>query len=265
MPPAVPDRAAALRDVYQRLELIGCLVARDLAVRYRRSTLGLLWTMLLPLLNMLVLRAVFSNVFGVEIENYAVYALSGILFWNFFHQGAVASMNSLRGNSGIIQKLPVPKAVFPIATVLAGAVNLALAVLPLLAILVATGHPLSPALLFLPASIAVAAVWTLGVGLLLSPLAIFFTDIVELTGVFLTLLMYLTPIFYPISIVPPGIRWIVAYNPLRAVLEVFRAPIYLGTVPEAGQLAIAAVAALLALAIGAATFRRSSAKIPFYI
>jgi ABC-type polysaccharide/polyol phosphate export permease len=240
-------------------------VVRDLSVRYRRSTLGLLWTMLLPLLNMLVLRTVFSNAFGVEIENYAVYALSGILFWNFFHQGAVASMNSLRGNASIIQKLPVPTAVFPVAAVLAGAINLGLALVPLLLILVVTGHPLGPSLLFLPASISVAALLTLGVGLLLSPLAVFFTDVVELTGVFLTLLMYLTPIFYPVSIVPPRFRWVVTYNPVRLVLEVFRGPIYLGAVPAAGQVAGALLVALLALWIGAATFRRSSDRIPFYI
>lgn len=254
-----------MRELYQRRDLVWCLVMRDLSVRYRRSTLGLLWTMLLPLLNMLVLQTVFRNAFGVDIENYPVYALSGILFWNFFHQGAVASMNSLRSNAGIIQKLPVPKAVFPIATVVAGAINLALALVPLLLILVATGHPLRPSLLFLPASIAVAALLTLGVGLLLSPLAIFFTDVVELAGVSLTLLMYLTPVFYPLSIVPPRFRWVVAYNPLRTVLEVFRDPIYLGTIPAPGHVAVALVIALLALLIGAVTFRRSSDRIPFYI
>ena len=238
---------------------------RDLSVRYRRSTLGLLWTMLLPLLNMLVLRTVFSNAFGIDIENYAVYALSGILFWNFFHQSAVASMNSLRGNAHIIQKLPVPKAVFPVATVLAGVINLSLALVPLLLILIVTGHPLRLSLLFLPASIAVAAIFTLGVGLLLSPLAVFFTDVVELAGVFLTLLMYLTPVFYPISIVPPRIRWVVAYNPVRTVLDVFRDPIYLGAIPAPGHFSAALLVALLALWIGAVTFRRSSDRIPFYV
>ena len=254
-----------MRALLERRDLVWCLVRRDLAVRYRRSTLGLVWTMLLPLLNMLVLRAVFSAAFGADVDNYAVYALSGILFWNFFHQSAVASMNSLRGNAHIIQKLPVPKAVFPVASVLAGAVNLMLALVPLLGIVLVTGHPLRPALVFLPAAIVVAALFTLGVGLLLSPLAVFFTDVVELAGVCLTLLMYLTPVFYPVSIVPERYRFIVGYNPVRLILDVFRDPIYLGTIPGAGHLVLALVVALAVLGIGAATFRRSSDRIPFYV
>jgi len=254
-----------VRALLERRDLVWCLVRRDLAVRYRRSTLGLVWTMLLPLLNMLVLRAVFSAAFGADVDNYAVYALSGILFWNFFHQSAVAAMNSLRGNAHIIQKLPVPKAVFPVASVLAGAVNLMLALVPLLGIVLVTGHPLRPALVFLPVAIVVAALFTLGVGLLLSPLAVFFTDVVELTGVCLMLLMYLTPVFYPVSIVPERFRFIVGYNPLRLILDVFRDPIYLGTIPSPGHLVLALVVALTVLGIGAATFRRSSDRIPFYV
>jgi ABC-type polysaccharide/polyol phosphate export permease len=148
--------------------------------------------MLQPLMMMLVLYVVFSHVFRFDVYRYPVYVLAGILFWNFFQQSIVASMNSLRGNAGILQKLPVPKAVFPVASVLSGVVNLCLALVPLLAILIATGQSLEPALLFLPVSIILAAMFTLGAGLLLSPLAVFFSDVVELVGVVLMLLMYLT-------------------------------------------------------------------------
>jgi ABC-2 type transport system permease protein len=249
----------------QRGELVWCLVARDLRVRYRRSTLGFLWTMLLPLLNMLVLAAVFSAAFGLDLGSYAVYALSGILFWNFFQQSAVASMNSLRGNAHIIQKMPVPRAVFPIATVLSGTVNFALALAPLLAIVIATGHPLRPALLFVPVAIAVAAIFTLGVGLLLSPLAVFFSDVVELVGVALTLVLYLTPVFYPVAIVPERVRWVVTYNPVYVILEIFRAPIHAGVIPDPAHVGLALAIALVVLAIGAFAFRRASARIPFYV
>jgi ABC-2 type transport system permease protein len=254
-----------MRSLFDYRDLILYLVARDLKVRYRRSTIGLFWTMLQPLLMMMVLNVVFSFVFRFNIHNYAVYAMAGILFWNFFQQSIISSMNSLKGNAPILQKLPVPMAVFPVASVISGAVNLTLALVPLFAILVATGHPLKPSLLFLPVSILLAALFTLGAGLLLSPLAVFFSDVVELVTVMLTLMMYLTPIFYPMSIVPEQFRWAVRFNPVRSILEVFRDPIYFGKIPPLSHISMSLVVALIALLIGSIMFRRSADRIPFYV
>lgn len=255
-----------MTDLLRYRDLVRALVARELKVRYRRSAIGFLWTMLQPLLTMLVLQMVFSSLFrGFNITNYPVYALSGILFWNFFSQSIVSSMNSLRGNAQLLQKLPVPKAVFPLATVISGVVNLAFALAPLLLILIVTGHPLTPALLFLPVSIFLAALFTLGAGLLLSPLAVFFSDVIELIGVILSLLMYLTPVFYPMDAVPEQMRWVVRFNPIRSILEVFRDPIYQGEVPPLSHLCVCAGIAVLAVAVGAWVFRRSSDRIPFYV
>jgi len=254
-----------MRQLYRYRDLIWTLVARDLKVRYRRSAIGFLWTMLQPLLTMLVLQLVFSAIFRFELRNYPVYALSGILFWNFFQQSIIASMNSLRGNAGILRKLPVPCAVFPVATVLSGLLNLSLALVPLGVIMLASGHPLTPALAFLPVAMLLAAVFTLGAGLLLAPLAVFFHDVTELVGVALTLLMYLTPLFYPMAIVPERVRWVVRYNPVRSILEVFRDPIYFGKVPPLQHLTVALGVALTALALGALVFRKTSHRIPFYV
>lgn len=254
-----------MRNLFRYRDLVGALVARELKVRYRRSMIGFVWTMLQPLLMMLVFHVVFSALFRFDIPNYPVYALAGILFWNFFSQSIVSSMNSLRGNAQILQKLPVPKGVFPLATVLSGVINLLFALVPLLLLLVVTGHPLRPALLFLPVAIVVAALFTLGAGLLLSPLAVFFADVVELVGVLLTLLLYLTPIFYPKEIVPAAMLWLVRFNPVRSILEVFRDPIYQGEVPPLGHFAVAVGIALLALGAGAWAFRKSSDRIPFYV
>lgn len=256
---------AGLRSLFRHRDLIQALVLRDLKVRYRRSTIGFLWTMLQPLLTMLVLQLVFSFIFRFELANFAVYALAGILFWNFFSQSIVASMNSLRGNAHLLQKLPLPKAVFPLATVVSGVVNLLLALVPLFILLVATGHRLTPALFFLPVAILIAALFTLGAGLLLSPLAVFFVDVVEMVGVGMSLLMYLTPIFYPMSILPESVRWVVRFNPVRSILEVFRDPIYFGKIPPLSHLLVALAIALVALALGGYFFRRSSDRIPFYV
>lgn len=256
-----------MKEILQYRDLVLTLVARDLKVRYRRSALGFLWTMLQPLLMMLVLYTVFSALFRFSVPNYEVYALAGILFWNFFSQSIVSSMNSLRGNAQLLQKLPVPKLVFPLATVLSGIVNLLLALVPLLLIMVASRgvESLKPALLFLPVSIVLAALFTLGAGLLLAPLAVFFSDVVELIGVLLSVVMYLTPIFYPKEILPEHLRWVVRFNPVRSILEVFRDPIYQGEVPPLTHLSVCVGIALLALVIGALAFRRSSDRIPFYV
>jgi homopolymeric O-antigen transport system permease protein len=254
-----------MTDLLRYRDLVLALVAREMKVRYRRSAIGFLWTMLQPLLMMLVLQMVFSALFRFNITNYPVYALAGVLFWNFFSQSIVSSMNSLRGNAPLLQKLPVPKAVFPLATVISGVVNLLFALVPLLLLLIVTGHPLTPALFFLPISIFLAALFTLGAGLLLSPLAVFFSDVVEMIGVILSLLMYLTPIFYPKEVVPEKIRWVVRFNPIRSILEVFRDPIYNGKVPPLSHFAVCVVIALLAFAVGSWVFRRSSDRIPFYV
>ncbi|MFW6012119.1 MAG: ABC transporter permease [Gemmatimonadota bacterium] len=246
-------------------DLVQALVVRDLKVRYRRSAIGFLWTMLQPLMTMLVLTLVFSAIFRFEIANYPVYALAGIMFWNFFSQSIITAMNSLKSNAHLLTKIPVPKAVFPLSTVIAGVINLLFALVPLFGILLFTGHPIRPALLFLPAAIVLAALFTLGAGLLLSPMAVFFYDTIEMVTVVMTLLMYMTPIFYPMDIVPEKYLWVVRFNPVRSVLEVFRDPIYFGKVPPLSHLSVAVAVTAVALLIGFVAFRRSSDRIPFYV
>jgi len=257
-----------MRDIYRYRDLVFALVARELKVRYRRSAIGFAWTMLQPLLMMLVLQVVFNSLFRFRLDegNYPVFALAGILFWNFFSQSIVASMNSLKANTAILRKLPVPKAVFPLATVISGLINLVFALVPLLLILLVTRHPMGPSLLFLPVSVLLAGLFTLGAGLLLSPLAVFFSDVVEMIGVLLSILMYLTPVFYPMKILE-GSKYLplVRFNPVRSILEVFRDPIYLGKVPPLSHLSVCLGIAVAALLLGGWAFRRSSDRIPFYI
>nr|XP_061805998.1 O-antigen export system permease protein RfbA-like [Nerophis lumbriciformis] len=260
------------QDLYQFRDLIGELVLRDLRVRYRRSAIGFLWSMLQPLLTMLVLQMVFAHIFqvrmpdGAKIRNFPVYALSGILFWNFFSQSIITSMNSLKGNAYLLQKLPVPTGVFPVTAVISGVVNLVLALVPLAGILLYTGHPIGPSVFFLPVAILIITAFTLGMGFLLSPLAVFFSDVIELVMVVLTLAFYLTPVFYPKEMLADTkFYWVVFYSPIRSILEVFRDPIYLNKIPPVSHLSLATALALLALVIGGIVFHRSSHRIPFYV
>lgn len=254
-------------ELFRYRDLIVSLVARDLKLRYRRSMLGFAWTMLQPLMMMLVLHLVFSKLMRFEgVRNYSVYALSGIMFYNFFSQSILASMNSLRSNAYVLQKVPVPLAIFPITAVFSGVINFCLALVPLLGIVIATGHQVGWSLLFLPISILIAATFTLGAGLLLSPLAVFFNDVVEMVGVSLTLFYFLTPVFWPLSLAEGNEHfWIVRYNPIRSILEVFRDPIYYGKIPPLSHLSVSVLIAVVLLAIGLLAFRKSADRIPFYV
>lgn len=255
-----------MTDLYRYRDLIWTLVIRELKVRYRRSAIGFLWTMLQPLLMLLVLQMVFSALFRFDIQSYSVYALSGIVFWNFFSQSIIASMNSLKAHAGILQKLPVPLDIFPVTAVASGVINLLFALVPLFGIVVLTDHPIRPAILFIPVAIAVATLFTLGAGYLLSPLAVFFSDIIELVMVLLTLLFYMTPIFWPLEIVQGRkFYWVLHYNPLRSILEIFRDPIYHNKLPPWTHFSYALVISVVVFLIGYKAFRRSADRIPFYV
>ena len=153
----------------------------------------------------------------------------------------------------------------PPAAIGSGLINLIFATVPLLVILVVTGHPLRPALLFLPVAIAIAALFTVGAGLLLSPLAVFFMDVVELVGLLLQLVMFLTPIMYPMAILPERWHWIVRFNPVRSILEVFRDPIYYGKIPPWSHLSVALALAVGLFALGAWSFSRVERRITLYL
>lgn len=254
-----------LRDLYRYRDLIRELVLRYLRVRYRRSTIGFLWTMLHPLIMMVVWTLVFSEIFRVQVEHYAVYALSGVTFFQFFSQTVTSNLYSLTGNARLLTKLPVPKAVFPVATVLSGLVNFLAAMVPLLGLTLWAGPPLTPAIAFLPVAILIATLFTLGAGLLLAPLAVLFSDTVEMVGIALSLVMFLTPVFYPRSIVPAHLQPLFQLNPVTAVLEVFRAPLATGAMPATSDLLIAVASTGLLCALGAWVFAATSRRVTLYL
>ncbi|MBI5652665.1 MAG: ABC transporter permease [Chloroflexi bacterium] len=238
-----------LRAVWRYRDLLAQLIARNLTVRYKRSILGFAWTMLNPLLMMTILTLVFSNVFRVTLEHYAVYVLSALVLWNFFAQATSAAMSELAWGSGLFQRIYMPRAIFVLAAIGTNLVNLLLAMIPLAVIMLATGVPFRPALLFLPVPIGLTALFALGIGLVLAVLAVSFADIVDIYQVALTAWLYLTPIIYPPEIVPAQWRGLFALNPLYGLLELFRQPIYAGVLP-----AFDLIVAMSALAFGVVAF-----------
>ena len=247
-----------LRDITHNAHLLRNLIHRDLTIRYKRSVLGFFWTMLHPLLLMLILTMVFSAVFRFTVPRYDIYVLAALLPWNFFAQTTVGSMYSLTWNGALMKRVRVPKSIFTLSTVIAGLINLLLAYLPLLVIMLVRGAPIRPAFAFLPVSVLILAVFTYGVSLLLTALSVYFIDVREMYNVLLMALMYLTPVIYPIDIIPERYRPFFALNPLLYFVEIVRAPVHDGVLPGANTLLIAIAIALAAVVIGWMTFRRLS-------
>lgn len=252
-------------EVIRYRELVRNLVSKQLKVRYKRSVLGLVWALLYPLLMMVVMNIVFSNIFQSSLPNFPVYLLSGIVLWNFFSQTTMDGANTILTNVNIIKKIYVPKGVFSVATVLSGLVHLALAVIPLLIIALVTGTRLTVSLLFLPVSVMLVSVFILGVSLALATIAVFFNDILYIYQVLLIALMFLTPIFYPASIVPTRYVPVLRLNPMYYFVECFRLPIYEGTIPAPEMVAFAALAALIALLAGWWLFSRNQNAFVYYL
>ncbi len=251
---------SVVRDIRELLaysHLLGNMVQRDLTVRYKRSVVGFFWTMLNPLLLMIILTIVFSTIFRFEgVQHYETYFLSEYLVWGFFSQTTVTTMLNLTLHGALMKRVRVPKAVFAVATTLSGLANLCLSVIPLLAIMLAVGAPISPAMLFLPVSFLIIGMFTLGVALGLSALAVYFDDVSQMYQVATVGWMYLTPIIYPESIVPDKWMWLMRLNPLYHLFELARYPIYRSALPPGSVVGISLLLAVVTLAVGWGVFQR---------
>jgi len=254
-----------LFQILQYRDLVVQLVRRDIVSRYKRSLLGVVWTMLNPLGTMIVLTIAFSRVFGAT-RAYAAYLLIGLVAWNFFSQTTVAAMRQLVWGGSLIQRIYIPKTVFAISAIGTGLVNLLLSLIPLVLVMLVTNLPPQPSAFFLPVSILLLAAFALGIGLLLSTLAAYFPDVAEVYEIALTAWLYLTPIIYPEEIISESLRWwLFNLNPLYHLIKLFRLPLYYGTWPSLTHLALAAVVALTTLGVGWVVFTRKEDEFAYRI
>lgn len=219
-----------IRQVFRYRYLIGQLLRRDILTRYKRSALGVAWTMINPLATMLVLSIAFSQVF--KMAGYSSFILSGLMAWNFFSQASNAAIVNLVWGGGLLKRIYIPRTSFAISAIGTGLVNLGLSLIPLIIVLLINGIKITWAILFLPVPIILLAMFTLGLGLIISSFAVYFPDVAEMYQIVLLAWMYLTPIIYPPEILPELAQKIVPIvNPMYWLVELFRAPIYEGIVP----------------------------------
>ncbi len=246
-------------------DLINQLVMRDIKTKYRRSVLGLLWTVLNPLLMMTVLSIVFSYFFSRygNIENFPVYLLCGQVIFNFFNESTSIAMGSIVHSGELIKKVYVPKYLFPVSKVMSSGVNLMSSMIALVIVMTVTRARVTPTVLLAVFPLLYVLLFSTGVSLFLSAAAVSFRDLMHLYSVLTTAWMYLTPVIYPMEILehaPGWVVFIINLNPLTAFIKIFRCVVLDGVTAPAILHVQSILWCIVALLIGSAVFRKAQDK-----
>lgn len=259
-----PVSIEELRAVIKFREFIYQLVRRDIVMRYKRSILGVAWTMLNPLAMMVVLTLVFSIIFP-SIQNYPIYVLSGLIAWTFFSQATSSALSQNIWGSALLHRIYLPRTTFTLSAIGTGLVNLFLSTFTMVIIMLVTGSPIRITLLFLPIAMLLLAAFSLGIGLLFSTLSIFFTDFAEMYQVALLAWMYTTPIIYPAEILPKSYGiFLTTLNPMYYFVQIFRMPVYEGRLPSRETFFIGTAIAVFTLLLGWIVFTKKSDQFTYH-
>lgn len=241
------------------------LVKKGIKLKYRRSKLGILWTLIEPLLTMVVLTIVFGTILGNSDKFFPVYILTGRLLYSFFSNSTKAAMKSIQGNSGMIKKVYVPKYIYPLSSVLFNYVIFLISLIIL--VLVSAVLQVKPTIYLLQAIVPlfIILVMSLGVGMILATLTVFFRDLEYLWNVALMLVMYTSAIFYyPERLFKTGFDWIIRLNPLYGVIDNFRNAVF-GQPLNTHSLMVSSVFSVVTLAIGLVMFYKQQDKFILHI
>lgn len=255
-----------IREMWQYKDLLKQLVSRDIKLKYRRSFLGYVWSVLNPLLIMIVMTIVFSTMFSRNIENFPVYLFTGQLLFNFMNTSTHQAIFSITGNGALLKKTYVPKYIFTVSKITSGMVDFVFSLGALLIVMIATGAKFTPYILLFPFVVLQLYIFCIGLGLFLAQANVFFRDMQYIYNAVTTAWMYLTPIFYPIEMLPDWVAWCVKHlNPMYFYVGQFRDLVYSGRMP--GHLIILAgcITALVMLFVGVWSFSKTQDKFILYI
>lgn len=252
-------------DLQKNKFILSSLVSRDFKLKYRRSVLGVLWSVLNPLLMMCVMAAVFSYMFRFEIENFPLYLILGSTLFGLMSEATTQAMNSIIDSSALIKKIRIEKIIFPIEKVLFALVNFCFALIAIIAVMLF--FQVSPTwnLLFLPLLLVYVTLFSMGLGMLLSALAVFFRDVIHFWSVLITAWTYMTPIFYPISILPDWMVTIMQFNPMYHFVTYFRDIVLWNVTPSLEMNILCLGISVITLAVGFFIFRKLENKFILYV
>lgn len=259
------------KNIYLNLKkysfLLGQLVSRDFKVKYKRSVLGIVWSLLYPLLNMAVMALVFSKMFKFSTPgvNYLVYVLSGLVMFNYFSEASNLAMSSVVANFSLINKIYLPKYIFPLSKCLFVGINFLLTLIPLYLVIFLTGTGINIYHLLLPFAFICLFIFTFGFGLILSTISVFLRDMFYIYGILITLWTYLTPIMYDISMISENLQAFFKLNPLYHYISFIRQIILYNKMPSGLSFAICGISSLVVLAIGLVVFKKNQDKFIYYV
>lgn len=246
-------------------DLLYELVSRDIKIRYRRSVLGLFWTLLNPILMMTVMTIVFSQLFRFDIKNFPVYFFAGNILFSFMTEATTNSLYSIVGNASLIKKVYIPKYLFPVSKVLSSLVNLFFAYIAMMVVMAVTRVPLGSAMILSPLLIIYLVMFTTGLGLILATVMVFFRDIAHLYSVVTLAWMYLTPVFYPSSLLEEKMSWMLTVNPMYHYISYLRSLVLENQVPSVEANITCFLLGLVFLVIGLYIFYKKQDKFILYV
>ncbi|MBR1386464.1 MAG: ABC transporter permease [Bacilli bacterium] len=265
-----------LKNIFANMKrysfLMKQLIIRDFKVKYKRSFLGILWSLLYPVLMMAVMATVFSQMFKYRMDNvnYLVYLMTGLIMFNYFSEASNTAMVSVVTNFGLINKVYIPKYIFPISKVLFVGINFLLTLIPLFVIILVTGSGETRCIinlwyLLLPYVFLCMLLFTAGLGLLLSAVSVFLRDMFYIYGIILTIWNYVTPVFYDIGIIPDNLQPLFKMNPLYIFINSARTIILYGKCPNGIDLLSMLLIGLGTLLLGSIVFKKNQDKFIYYV
>lgn len=248
------------------------LIARDFKVKYKRSVLGIIWSLLYPVLMMAVMAVVFSQMFKMKVEgvNFLVYLMTGLVMFNYFSEASNTAMSSVVANFSLINKVYIPKYIFPISKILFVGINFLLTLIPLLFIILFTGSGETKCFinvwyLLLPYVFICMILFTAGVGLLISTISVFLRDMFYIYGIIIIIWNYITPVFYDIRIIPENLQPIFKMNPLYIYINSARTIILYGKCPDITDIVAMLLIGIITLIVGSFVFKKNQDKFIYYV
>ncbi len=246
----------AFKELYAYRELLKTNVQKEIRGKYKGSFLGVLWSFLNPLLMVLVYALVFPYIMRMNVPNYFIYLITGVIPWNFFTTCITTGCNCVWINGGIIKKVYFPREILPISVVVAGLINFLISCVIILIFTIFGGIGISIQLLWLPLIAIIQSALSLGLLFVLSAINVYVRDIEYLVAFLLNLLFYATPILYTASMFPSKVRWILYLNPMSSIVDAYRSIFYYKVMPNLTSLALVGILSFIILIIGYIIFRK---------
>ncbi len=251
------DRIWEFRLVFQHL------VSQHVTLRYRRTALGFLWTLINPLITMIITSIIFSLMMRMSLQSFAIFLFTGIIPWTLFSQCIVQGGGSILENEGLIKKIYIPKQVFVLSRCTGLLIDAVTSFCCLFVLAAIIGAHLTPALVILPLAFVLVFLFSIGMALAMSVLTVYFRDAQQIVGILLQAGYYLTPIIYPITIAPERYQWVFKLNPMFYFVEMFRKPIYEGVFPSLHTIGVSAACAAVSIVIGMYVFNKYERNVIF--